>query len=86
MTRAPDPVTPTRDGSSHGVDGRVTWAFEPAEVHWDEQDARHVVYWRSRSSEERLAQANEYRIRVHGSKTPPAPTSWRFVDGHPATR
>ncbi len=72
-------LTPTRSGVSNGVDAGTPWAFEPADVHWRLHDEREVAYWRSRRPEERLAQALQYRVRVHGAFPAPTNWSWRFV-------
>ena len=72
-------VAPTTTGASSGVDAGTPWAFEPADEHWRLHDQREVAYWRSRPPEERLAQALQYRVRVHGPFSAPTRWSWRFV-------
>ena len=78
---ATDWTPPTRDGRSSGIDptSSLAWAIEPPEVHWAEHDARQVAYWRSRPAAERLAQANHYRLRVHGLVVPPERWTWKLV-------
>ena len=72
---------PTKTGMWAAVDrGSTTpWAFEPADEHWRRHDQREVAYWRSRPVGERLAQADQYRIRVHGLVARPERCTWRFV-------
>ena len=70
---------PTTTGLSHGVDGGTRWAFEPADEHWRLHDQHEVAYWRSKSPDQRLAQALRYRVRVHGPFSEPPRWSWRFV-------
>lgn len=72
---------PTKTGEWAGVDHRTgtPWAFEPAGEHWRLHDQREAAYWRSRPTVERLAQAGDYRLRVHGEVVPPRRWEWRFV-------
>jgi hypothetical protein len=72
---------PTRDGVASGRDpsSGLAWAFEDPRVHRDQHDERHVRYWRSRSPAERLAQADAYRVRVHGYRPEPTVWAWKFV-------
>ena len=72
-------VPPTTTGKSSGVDAGTPWRFEAADAHWRLHDQRELAFWRSRSPEERLAQAPRYRVRVHGPFSAPARWSWRFV-------
>ncbi|MBI3491596.1 MAG: hypothetical protein HY047_07445 [Acidobacteria bacterium] len=74
-----DRVAPTTTGMFSGVDAGTPWAFEPADEHWRLHDQREVAYWCSRPPEERLAQAQHYRERVHGQFAAPTRWSWRFV-------
>lgn len=76
---------PTRDGRSEGSDptSGLKWVVEAPEVHWAEHDARLLTYWRSRPTSERLAQAAEYRVRIHGLVEAPSTWTWRLVPfGH----
>ena len=74
-------VPPTRDGKTSGVDSTtgLSWAVEPPDLHWNQHDARQVAYWRSRPPSERLAQAELYRLRVHGLVVAPSSWTWRLV-------
>jgi len=73
--------SPTRTGELSGRDAAtgIRWAFEPPEQHWANHDRRQLSYWRARNPEERLAQADEYRRRVHGDLVEPARWSWRLL-------
>jgi hypothetical protein len=59
--------------------GGMTWAFEPPEEHWADHDTRQLRYWLTRPAAERLAQAAEYRRRLHGDVVAPAAWRWRFL-------
>jgi hypothetical protein len=59
-------VAPTTTGVSRGVDAGTPRAFETADEHGRLHDQREAAYWRSRPPEERLRQAFQYRVRVHG--------------------
>jgi hypothetical protein len=75
--------TPRADASkTSGRDSAtgLSWALESPEQHWAEHDARQLAYWRTRSPEERLAQAAEYRWRRHGDIREPAVWTWRFLE------
>src|SRR5688572_30909589 len=73
-------TAPTRTGRSSGRDPStgMTWAFESPEEHWAHHDRRQLEYWRTRSPEERLAQAAEYRYRQHGDIPEPAVWTWQL--------
>lgn len=72
---------PTKTGAWAGVDlgSGTPWAFESADEHWRLHDQRERAYWRSRPAAERLAQADGYRVRVHGLVASPVRWTWRFV-------
>lgn len=78
----PEFVPPTRSGAAQGRDpvSGIAWRFEAPEAHWAAHDGREVAYWLSRPPAERLAQAAEYRRRVHGSAPRAFVRSFRFVD------
>lgn len=72
---------PTRDGRTEGTDSTsgLAWAIERPDDHWAGHDVRLVAYWRSRPASERLAQADAYRIRVHGLVAPPTRWTWQVL-------
>ena len=71
---------PTSTGEASGRDSSGTaWAFESPADHWAAHDVRQHAYWLTRSPEARLAQAAEYRRRVHGDVEEPASWTWRFL-------
>lgn len=72
-------TAPTTTGAWAGVDKGVSWTFEAPAEHWQLHDARELAYWRTRSTDERLAQAAWYRVRVHGAVPKPTTWSWRFL-------
>jgi hypothetical protein len=76
-----DSPAPTRTGITSGRDpaSGMSWAFEPPAAHCAAHDERQAEYWRSRSHEERLAQAAAYRRRRHGDVREPSTWSWRFL-------
>lgn len=57
----------------------MAWTFESPEQHWADHDVRQVEYWRTRSADERLAQAAEYRRRRDGDVVEPSAWTWRFL-------
>lgn len=57
----------------------MSWALEDPQEHWAQHDARQFAYWRTRSPEERLAQAAEYRYRQHGDLPEPTAWTWRLL-------
>lgn len=71
--------SPTTTGAWSGVDAGIPWAFEPPHEHWRLHDEHEVAFWRSQPPAERLAQADRYRVRVHGPIDTTAPLTWRFV-------
>ena len=42
------------------------WSFEAPGDHWARHDREQVRYWLSRPPAERLARADDYRVRVYG--------------------
>lgn len=73
-------TSPTTTGAWSGVDAGIPWMFEPPQEHWRRHDEREVAFWRSQPPEERLAQADRYRVRVHGPIDPATPVTYRFVE------
>jgi hypothetical protein len=79
MSDPDPPPTNTNEWRGRDASSGMAWAFESAEQHWADHDARQVDYWRTRSAAERLAQAAEYRLRRYGEVTDPSPWLWRLL-------
>ena len=62
MTTPPPP----KDARSAGPLTGMSWSLESPEEHWGRHDRDQVRYWLSRPPSERLARAEEYRVRVFG--------------------
>lgn len=45
----------------------LRWSLESADEHDQQHDRSQVRYWLSRPADERLAQAEAYRVRVSGA-------------------
>ena len=61
---APGPSDP-RDSVAGPLAG-LRWSLESPEDHFARHDREQLRYWLSKSPAERLAQAEQYRIRVYG--------------------
>jgi len=59
-------LPPPKDARSAGPLTGMSWSLESPEEHWTRHDRAQVRYWLSRPSSERLARAEDYRVRVFG--------------------
>jgi hypothetical protein len=54
------------------------WRWATPKDHDEDHDKRQVEYWLSRTVEERLAQAEHYRLVVHGADRRLDRSAWRW--------
>jgi hypothetical protein len=59
-------LPPPKDDRSAGPLTGMSWSLESPAEHWRRHDRDQVRYWLSRPPSERLARADEYRVRVFG--------------------